>query len=90
METDPHSIHAACVAFGFGGKVGRQPVDHCFPLNSNEGDPEVHGVSGILEAYKEALLKYTLSGPTLFTQIISQAMSMVADTHAEQQVRCLL
>lgn len=63
--------------YGFGGKPQRgQPADHCFPLNGNEQNPEVHGVHGILDTYYQSLKTVQLSGPTLFGSIISQAAAI--------------
>lgn len=38
-------------AYGFGGQQPRMPVSHCFSLNCME-NPECHGISGIIEAYR--------------------------------------
>ena len=55
--------------YGFGGRGGsKKQVSHCFPLNGNESDPGVHGVKGILASYADALTKWGLSGPTVFSQ----------------------
>jgi hypothetical protein len=55
--------------FGFGAKpryMGIEQVLHCFNLNGME-DPSVHGVSGILEAYRNAVTGgIGLYGPTNF------------------------
>ena len=60
--------------YGFGGRGGAQnKVSHCFPLNGSDESPGVHGVDGILAAYAEALTKWGLSGPTVFSQIINAA-----------------
>ncbi len=37
--------------FGFGAKVDYGNI-HCFPLNKNEGNPNINGVNGILETYR--------------------------------------
>lgn len=41
--------------FGFGGFTKKMGTSHCFPVNGNENDPEVHGIDGILETYKKSL-----------------------------------
>ena len=38
---------------GFGGLYKGNSVNHCFPLNGNEANPECEGVRGILDIYKE-------------------------------------
>ena len=44
--------------YGFGGKFyGKNEVDHCFPLNGNENNPEIFGIDGVLKTYREALTK---------------------------------
>jgi hypothetical protein len=55
--------------YGFGGKLG-QHVSHCFPLHGQEGS--VYDVQGIMAAYQNALSQVELSGPTLFSPIISE------------------
>ena len=43
-------------AFGFGAKFyGNANIDNCFPLNGNPSDPEIQGIDGILQAYREVL-----------------------------------
>jgi copine 5/8/9 len=61
--------------FGFGGKLpGKSDASHCFPLNLNDADPECAGIEGILSAYKEALKKVTLWGPTNFGPLLHRAI----------------
>lgn len=55
-------------AFGFGGKF-RGQVSHCFALNGNEAEPEVHGIAGVLQAYRSAIRTYELAGPTYFSEV---------------------
>ncbi|XP_063902647.1 copine-3-like [Zophobas morio] len=60
--------------FGFGAKLPDSGiVSHCFPLNNNIASPEVHGIEGILKAYRETLSRVQLFGPTNFSQIIKYA-----------------
>ena len=48
--------------YGFGGKFyGKNEVDHCFPLNGNENNPEIFGIDGVLKTYREALTKTKLT-----------------------------
>ncbi|XP_076919324.1 protein BONZAI 3-like [Bidens hawaiensis] len=42
-------------AWGFGGKLHNGSVSHCFNLNGNDGNFEVEGVQGIMDAYRNAL-----------------------------------
>ena len=70
--------------FGFGAKVPpNNRVSHCFPLNGNEDDPEVHGLNGILDVYRQSLSRVTLYGPTIFAQVLRKAFQM-AGPHCTQ------
>ncbi|KAG0048325.1 hypothetical protein BGZ83_006698 [Gryganskiella cystojenkinii] len=61
--------------FGYGGRLGGQ-VSHCFPLNGNTANPEVHGVDGMLQAYWHALTFAELYGPTNFAPVIKEATNI--------------
>ena len=59
--------------FGFGGKFyGNDKASHCFPLNGNPSDPEIKGIDGILEAYRDVLNNTELYQPTNFHFIIDK------------------
>ncbi|KAK8812241.1 hypothetical protein WA158_007475 [Blastocystis sp. Blastoise] len=61
--------------FGFGGEPrGTNTANHCFALNMNEQNPDVHGVEGILRVYKDRLMDTELSGPTYFQPVINKAL----------------
>jgi copine 5/8/9 len=67
--------------WGFGGKPSQTgPVEHCFPVNGNEADPQVLGCDGILQAYYTSLKTVQLFGPTLFAPVINQAAAIAAST----------
>lgn len=56
--------------WGFGGKPpGMRDVSHCFSL----ADGNVVGVPGIINAYRTCLAGVELSGPTLFSHILTTA-----------------
>eukprot|EP00164_Ancoracysta_twista_P020063 GFYU01035659.1.p1 GENE.GFYU01035659.1~~GFYU01035659.1.p1 ORF type:complete len:547 (-),score=114.01 GFYU01035659.1:615-2255(-) len=61
-------------AYGFGGRTP-QGVSHCFALNGQETAPEVDGVEGVLNAYRQALSVVGLSGPTLFAPTLRKISS---------------
>jgi hypothetical protein len=62
--------------YGFGARGGQQRrVSHCFPLTGDPSNPYVHGVEGVLQAYRHALTQWALSGPTIFAQVITAAAS---------------
>lgn len=52
-------------------------VMHCFPMNGIIDQPEaVGGVGEILNIYSYSLNHVELSGPTLFTPIITETMKV--------------
>ena len=63
--------------FGFGGKFCNNTVSHCYPLNMNPNNPEIQGIDGVLQAYRNILNQTKLSGPTYFHYIIDQVISSV-------------
>lgn len=61
--------------YGFGACLdASRTASHCFALNRNEEHPELYGVSGILEAYHNALSTTRFSGPTLFEEVLNKAV----------------
>ena len=71
--------------YGFGAEIppalnGR--ASHCFALNGDIFDPEVDGLDGVVEVYKNALKNVNLYGPTNFAPIIE----LVADMAEEENV----
>lgn len=83
--------------FGFGGKLNATgKVSHCFPLSvDRNGQPsaEVHGVFGMLNAYKQSFANVLLSGPTLFAEVIQTATSIaesIAFNQHQQSYQILL
>ena len=71
--------------FGFGAKAkGAMFSSHCFPLNQNEGDPEVEGMEGMLRAYRETLYSMEMSGPTLFGDLLTTTIKYARK--AEEQM----
>ena len=58
--------------WGFGARINGT-VNHCFPIGDT---PEVQGVGGLLEAYRNVFAKgITMSGPTLFSQVLANAQA---------------
>ncbi|KAI7845503.1 hypothetical protein COHA_000926 [Chlorella ohadii] len=77
--------------YGFGAVLPPNNVtSHCFPVNGNAHNPEVAGVQGILQAYRQALSTVRLSGPTLFAPIINQAAQIAAQPSATPKYWVLL
>mmetsp|Transcript_60005 Transcript_60005/g.82427 ORF Transcript_60005/g.82427 Transcript_60005/m.82427 type:complete len:100 (+) Transcript_60005:1100-1399(+) len=58
--------------FGFGATVppSTNRASHCFALNGDIFDPEVNGLDGVIDVYKNALKNVNLYGPTNFAPII--------------------
>jgi len=69
--------------YGFGGKFNGN-VSHCFPL-SFSSDPNVVNMDGMMRAYRQALERVELSGPTLFAQVIQSAVMMAESEQVSQQ-----
>ncbi|KAK9919705.1 hypothetical protein M0R45_028286 [Rubus argutus] len=67
-------------AWGFGGRTAGGPVLHCFNLDGTSTGFEVEGVQGIMAAYASALHNVSLSGPTLFGQVINRAAEIAGNS----------
>ena len=72
--------------FGFGAAVPpyTNEASHCFSLNGNIFDPEVEGLDGVIEAYKNTLVNVNLFGPTRFAPILEFVNDMAEDNHVTQ------
>ena len=70
--------------YGFGAQIPpRKAVSHCFAINFNERDPEIHGVQGILDAYHRSLDQVKLWGPTNFSPSIRKTCELFKQANAE-------
>ena len=70
---------------GFGGSpYPGAPVSHCFPMTDTGAGGPCRGIGGVLQAYANTLSTVTLSGPTLFTEVIQQAAGMAASSGVSQ------
>lgn len=68
--------------WGFGGIpkfMGEKDPNHCFPLNGNSKNPEVTGAQGVLDIYRKNLTGIQLSGPTYFSPVLTEMLSIVND-----------
>ena len=45
-------------------------ANHCFALNGDIYNPECEGIEGVIEAYKNAIKKVSLYGPTHFASVL--------------------
>jgi hypothetical protein len=69
---------------GFGALLPSGQVSHCFNVNG-EPQPFVHGVDGVLSAYRRCLSTVRLHGPTNFAPVIryvSNAARALQDTYS--------
>lgn len=87
----PYDADQMIPAFGFGAKLPPQydHALHCFPLNG-QSDPEVPGVQGIIDSYRYTLASCRLSGPTLFTEVLSYAKCTAESQQNEYAYTILL
>lgn len=89
----PYDYDGNVPVYGFGGLLpntqGPPPqvatlsteflkgVSHCFHVNGNPNNPEVHGVAGLLNAYQQSFnAGVRLSGPTFFAPVIKNAATV--------------
>ena len=80
---------------GFGAAIPpyTNQGNHCFALNGNICDPEVDGLEGVVEAYKHAIGKVTLNGPTNFApvlELVNEMTEKMSCTQEYQQYNILL
>lgn len=77
---EPYDYDKMFPVYGFGGVDtfnGGNKVNHCFSLTGNSLNPEVHGVQGIIEAYRRTLPSIKFAGPTFFRPILDAFYDMV-------------
>ncbi|CAG8775238.1 24830_t:CDS:1 [Dentiscutata erythropus] len=73
---ESYSTDGQIPVYGFGGKFyGSGEVSHNFPLNQKNHQPEVFGISGVLEIYKKALENVILLRPSKFAPTIQSAIN---------------
>ena len=79
-------------AFGFGGKFCMDNnVSHCYPINMNPNDPNIQGIDGVLQAYRNILNQTKLYGPTFFHYLINHVISIVKeDVIAENKMNYMI
>jgi len=74
---EPYSRSHRYEAIGFGGQLPGGRVSHNFALTGG-ADAAVHGVGGIVAAYRTALGGVSLAGPTNFADVIRHATAAAA------------
>ena len=80
---EPYDSDRSFPVFGFGGiprHLGVNSVNHCFAMNGNPGDPNITGISNIVQAYRQTLPHIGLGGPTLFGPLLTEFMRYVEST----------
>ncbi|OHT03805.1 Copine family protein [Tritrichomonas foetus] len=85
----PYDTDQLFPVYGFGGKINGR-VEHCFPLTFNPSNPNVQGLPGILQAYRNSLMSVQLSGPTLFAPIIRNATQVAQISFQESRTYTIL
>lgn len=57
--------------YGFGGiPMGKDAVEHCFPIN-NQKDPNIKGsISEVISTYKKSVEEVNFAGPTQFAPVL--------------------
>lgn len=72
--------------FGFGAAIApySNRANHCFALNGNIFDPEVDGIEGVVEVYKNAINKVNLYGPTNFASFMELTNQVTEDMNVSQ------
>lgn len=57
----------------FGADISCCVTSMCYPLTLDKSNPTVHGLDGIMQAYKDSVEAVSFSGPTCFAEIIKEA-----------------
>jgi Copine len=89
---EPYAFNRKFAAFGFGGIprfVGGTKVSDCFNL-TGQPDPTVDGLGNLFNAYKNALLGTSLSGPTHFSGILRVLLDYMKANLQNQMYHILL
>lgn len=73
--------------FGFGAAIPpyTNKANHCFAVNGDIFDPEVDGIEGVIESYKNSIKNVNLYGPTNFSPIIELVNKFTEDMKVTQQ-----
>lgn len=71
--------------FGFGAdNIPEVYNKMCFPINFNE-DPNIEGIDGVLQQYKDCLNNLTLSGPSEFTPVIKHITKVIEEQQEKEE-----
>ena len=65
--------------YGFGGRLNEmQDTSHFFNVNFSN-NPDVYGLTGVINCYKSSLSRVTLSGPTLLAPVIKGVVKRIKE-----------
>lgn len=64
-----------CYGFGCKAQRGGGTVQHCAPLGGQDPQGSCQGITGLLQAYRQAFDAWELSGPTLFSPVLRRAVA---------------
>lgn len=81
----PYDYDGQVPVYGFGGRLPNGETSHCFALTGNPAQPEVPGINGVMDAYKNSFTWVGLHGPTNFAPLIRQASTIAAQYHGMAQ-----
>ena len=70
--------------FGFGAVIDNVNVSHCFAVNGNMVEPECDGLEEVKRAYKNAITKAKLHGPTNFASVLKTVVDMTEADNVSQ------
>ena len=66
-------------AYGFGANLPPEwKISHCFAMTGNPWNPFCEGVEGLIVAYKNTLNSIQLYGPTVFSEVLRTAGTIVS------------
>ncbi|PRP81554.1 copine-8-like, partial [Planoprotostelium fungivorum] len=68
----PYDHDGNIPVFGFGAALQDGSTSHCFELNRNPANPEVRGIDGVLQVYRDSFSWAALSGPTHFSPVLDR------------------
>ena len=77
--------------FGFGAKLKKNnKINHCFPINFNEENPNIYTIDNVIKNYHNCLNEIELSEPTYFSPIINKINEMIKENNNNYQYNILL
>ena len=59
-------------------------AQHCFSLNGNIFDPELNGLDGVIDAYKQALNKIAFYGPNYMAHVLRMVVNFAEKEKVSQ------